>query len=214
MWPCMLGTFVRLSVVLCILLILPLSANAGTYSFTEIADTSRFTQGFGAFGPAINNAGEVAFKGHWDGGGQGIFTGSGGPLTVVADTASGFTAFGDQVRINEGGTVAFRADATVGTGIFTGTGGSITPIVTTGSTFTELFGHYINNNGTVVFHASTGGGVGIFTGSGGAVKTITDTTGAFSLFGSPAISTSGTVAFFANVDTGGAGFLRSIHRET
>ena len=167
---------------MCTSLLLPFSTRAETYSFTEIADTSQFTQGFGAFGPAINNTGEVAFLGFGDGGAQGIFTGSGGALTVVADTTSGFTGFGDSVRINEGGTVAFRADTTAGgTGIFTGTGGAIATIVTTGGTFTELFGHYINNSGTVAFYASLpDGSVGIFTGSGGAIKTVTDTTGAFS----------------------------------
>jgi hypothetical protein len=71
---CIFRGLLWLTFAMCTSLLLPFGTRAETYSFTEIADTSQFTQGFGAYGPAINNAGEVAFKAFWDSGGQGIFT--------------------------------------------------------------------------------------------------------------------------------------------
>lgn len=83
-----------LAVSLCISLLGTQEAKA----ITLIADTSGPFSSFGAdlsnAGPGINDRGTVAFRANLDTGGSGIFTGSGGPLTTIADTSGSFRSFG------------------------------------------------------------------------------------------------------------------------
>src|SRR6266849_4144372 len=62
---------------------------------TTIVDNSQSFGSFGLFGnfggqPSINNTGTVAFEAEFRGGGKGILTSSGGPLTLIADNSGVF----------------------------------------------------------------------------------------------------------------------------
>ena len=101
------------------------------------------------FNPSINDNGEVAFKSSLSGtaANDGIFRGSGGPLTQIV--RKGQTVAGDGVGtydlllspgvFNDAGQVAFKANL-IGTsagaannnGIFRGSGGAVTEIVRIG----------------------------------------------------------------------------------
>jgi hypothetical protein len=190
---------------LCLLPGLP--AKAQNYTFTLIAVTS---SGFGA--PSLNDAGVVAFSALLPGGTNGVFTGSGGSLTTIADTSGAFSGFSSPVSINNQGAVAFSAGLDAGgSGLFTGSGGPTTTIADTSGPFSSFSAPSLNNNGTVAFRASLdAGGSGIFTGSGGSVTTLYDT-GPGSPFSdfllSPSLSDAGTVAFRANLKAGGSGLF-------
>jgi hypothetical protein len=191
---------------------------------TTIVDNSQSFGSFGLFGnfggqPSINNAGIVAFTADFRGGGKGILTGSGGPLTLIliADN-SGFSSFEGPVAINARGTVAFAASfRTGGGGIFTSNDGALTTVVDT-STFPGGLGAIpsINAKGTVAFWGQrSASDQGIFTGTGGPLATIADTSGTFASFINPAINNPGKVAFQATLDAGGEGiFVGSRRRLT
>jgi hypothetical protein len=72
----------------------------------------------------VNNAGVVVFNAFLGNNEQAIITGSGGDLTVVADTSGPFSDFGffGGPSINDSGEVAFNAtlDGAFGSGIYTG----------------------------------------------------------------------------------------------
>jgi hypothetical protein len=162
--------------------------------------------------PSINDRGTVAFfatQVGFNNSSAGIFTGSSGPISTIADTSGLFSSFFDDPSINDGGTVAFSADLDAGgEGIFTGSGGPITTIADTSGLFSTLGSPSINNEGTVAFRGFLDTEEeGIFTGSGGPITTIADTSGLFSTFGSPSINNEGTVAFSASLDAGGEGIF-------
>lgn len=141
-------------------------------------------------------------------GGSGIFTGSGGPLTVIAkkgDVAPGgvFGSFYSDTAIS-GSKVAFvgsysPSGASVGTrGLFVGSGGTLTTISKTGDpaplgTFGGGFSGGISISGDkVAFIDSFSTVQGVFTGSGGPLTTVVKTgdsapSGTFADFFSPAI---------------------------
>ncbi len=113
--------------------------------------------------------GTVAFRGRLAAGlFPGVFTGSGGPLTTIADTSGPFSGFGNGFpALNDSGTVIFPAGLDAGgVGIFTGSGGPTTTIVTSDGPFL-VFGAFpaINAGGQVAFLGLLdAGGSGIFTG--------------------------------------------------
>ena len=187
-------------------------AKAISYTFTKIADTSGSFDFF--LNAAINDSGLVAFEASLDTGSNGlfdgIFTGSGGPITTLVDTSGPFNDFFFPPSINNGGTIAFGARLdTGGAGIFTSNGGLITTISDNSGPFENLEGSFIsfNDSGIVAFNAFLDTGEqGIFTGNGGPITTIIDNSnnrhdGFFSF---PAINNNGTVAFnaFLNFDFG------------
>jgi hypothetical protein len=184
------------------------------YTFVNIADTSGPLPLDGApSGIALNSSGTVAFFAQLDESTmftQGIFTGSGGPITTLYDTRGPFGVFIGAPSLNDLGTVAFSAllDAG-GSGIFTGSGGPTTTIADTSGPFSDVGSPALNDLLTVAFLASLdAGGSGIFTGSGGPTTTIADTNGPFSDFGFlPALNDLGTVAFSALLDAGGSGIF-------
>jgi len=200
---------------------LALPAMAANYTFTNIADSTGEWRQFDI--PSINSGGTVAFSARiaTPGPPDGMFTGTGGPLTTIADDSGPLGAIGHSgslSSINPGGTVAFRAvrDGDAGEwtgGIFTGSGGPITTVAHVSGQFSSFRGlgflPAINTGGTVAFHATLdAGGEGIFTGSGGPTSTIADSSGPFSTFVNfPSINTGGTVAFFARLDAGGNGIF-------
>ena len=85
------------------------NAAAVPYTFTNLYDTS------GPFGefrttPSLNNSGTVAFFAILDTGERGVFTGSGGPTTTIADEGGRFIELPpSSPSLNESGTVAFSA---------------------------------------------------------------------------------------------------------
>jgi hypothetical protein len=120
-------------------------AQAASFTFTKIADTSNDFIGFGL--PVINDSGTVAFSGNLDTPhgmlvppDQGVFTGSGGALTTIITVdnpdifdPSSFSASSFYVGdINNTGSVAFqRSDSTLlftRSSILTSSGGTITAI--------------------------------------------------------------------------------------
>jgi hypothetical protein len=107
----------------------------------------------------------VAFQASLDAGGQGIFTGSGGPTTTLYDTNGPFSSVAFP-SLNDAGTVAFQASLDAGGfGIFTGSGGPTTTIATNVGPFSGFSPPSLNNAGTVAFDATLeAGGRGIFTG--------------------------------------------------
>lgn len=112
-------------------------AKAVAFTFTNIADSRGSFSDFYipgetvfASAPAINNKGTVVFQSFLDAGGEGIFTGSGGETTTIANTSGSFSRFaGVDPAINDDGTVAFFAGLdTGGQGIFTSSGGEIAEV--------------------------------------------------------------------------------------
>jgi hypothetical protein len=106
------------------------------YNFTEIADTSGNLKVLGI--PVINNLGIVGFKAQLDEGGDSLFSSDGNTTTTIADTSSNFSFMGDDVSINDVGTIAFIAGQnrqnpqTVG--VYTSDGKTLKTIITTPTT--------------------------------------------------------------------------------
>src|SRR5262249_58324216 len=107
------GTIMRLVLVVGVLC-WPADAQVVSYTFTKIADCSDDSITVpDSGGVSINAQGTVAFIGNLNAGGQGVFTGNGGPLTTIVDTNQGFgsfglfSGFGGRPSINDAGTVAF-----------------------------------------------------------------------------------------------------------
>lgn len=118
--------------------------------------------------PTINDSGTVAFNAGLDTGGRGIFTGSGGDLTTIADTTSGRFTYFSSPTLNDSGTVAFNAGLTTGgSSIFTSSDGNLTTIADTSGSFNSFISDVaINEPGNVAFLADLDNGTtGIFTGS-------------------------------------------------
>lgn len=184
----------------------PNSAWAGQYNFTRIADTSGEFSEFGFF--AINDSGTVAFQATLAGAseGGGIYTGSGGAITTIADGNDFLPhVFGQFPAINNSGTVAFIAQPyNGGSGIYTGDGGAISTAVFTDGPFLLLYEPSINDSGTVAFRGMLDNGArGIYSASGSVTTTIADDGAEFQSFGSyVSINGLGVVAFQASPDMG------------
>jgi PEP-CTERM motif-containing protein len=204
-------TLVTTLVVIVGLFALPVVVVAGPFTFVNIADSTGPFSDFidDAFrSRGLNASGTVAFLAGLDSGGSGIFTGSGGQTTTIADSSGPFNSFSPPA-LNDRGTVAFIAllrDG--GSGIFTGNGGPTTTLYDSSGPFARIGGiPAINNLGTVAFDAALSVGLGgIFKGDGGPAMTVADAR-EFSILGGPALNDAGTVAFFAFLLTGGQGIL-------
>jgi hypothetical protein len=189
-------------------------AGASVYTFNLVADTTTAAPNgsFTSFSlPAISGD-TVAFRGFYSGG-QGVFTGSGGPLTTIAKTgdaapAGAFTGFTNPTI--SGNTVAFIGSYSGARAIFADNGGARITIVKTGDaapfgTFSN-FGNSSVSGNTVAFSGFYGStGRGIFTGNGGPITTVGSSTNV----GEPALSgsTAAYWAFFGNegIFTGSGG---------
>jgi len=202
-----------------LLISLPLSAEAANFTYTKIADTSNASSEI--YDAYINNAGTVSFIGGTNNVGLGIYTGSGGPITTIADASdpkSPFSQF-ETPPINNSGTLAFPAFLkTGGSGIFVASSdGSVKTLYDTNSGPFSGFGSVpfgtltgINDGGRVAFEADLkAGGSGIFTGVIGSPPTIiaavpaTSPAGFKPFIAFPSINNSGTVSFLAVGLTGG-----------
>jgi hypothetical protein len=132
----------------------------------------------------INSAGVVAFTAVLDDGTRGIFFGSGGPITTIAQTDGPFDQFDYGAAINDAGAVIFQARLDAGgQGLFVNSGGSMSTIADTSGPFTSLGDFSINNAGSVAFVGTSGfPNHGIFTGDDPAADKVIHT--GDSLFGS------------------------------
>jgi hypothetical protein len=189
------------------------AVHATLYTFINIADNTMTEPGGSNFesfeNPSISDS-AVAFVGSYFGG-AGIYTGSGGALTTIANRGDAaptgtFDSFNAQVAITSG-TVALigQYDSFTKTAVFTGSGGALTTIAQSGDpaptgTFDSVESPSISG-GTVTFRGvyAAGGQEGIFSGSGGAVATVVKEgdpapTGTFDGIDDAAIS-GGNVAF-------------------
>ena len=179
-------------------------SSAGTITFTRIAET---TGGFSRLGlaPAINSSGQVAFYARIDSGGEGIFVGSGGPLTTIVEPGAlfWFPSGNPLISINNSGSVAFPAFLSSGVaGVYTGSGGPISTVADTLGGFIPNPSASINSGGRVAF-STDGANLGVFVGrAGGPITTIADASGPLAMFGYPAMNDSGRVVFAANLDSG------------
>ena len=171
---------------------------------------------------SINDLGVVAFKGaHTDGTGYTILVGSGGPVTVVADT-SVHTQWTNVAKpsINNAMAVAFHAEPALGAGynmVIRADGGTFTTIAQPEmiapavGIIERAFEPALNNAGQVEFFVQTKDGIpAIFRSSGGALTKIV-AGGAINTFNG--INDAGRVAFYISsvgVRSGTGGALTTI----
>jgi hypothetical protein len=168
---------------------------------------------------SMNSSGLVAFQAIGPKG-QTIFTGKGGPLTTVVDSAGPFLNVLAPAAINDAGTVAFvgiRTDSgKEARGIYTITGGGpATPIVegSAGEPNLVVGWHSINAHGAVAFVAGLAGqDFGVHKGNGGPVTTIASRSQFNSIPLATSISATGVVAFRdeSAIYTGSGGMLSRV----
>lgn len=187
------------------------SVNGGT--ITPISPSSGVTPD--ARGVDINNHGTVAFRGTVNSSGAtGIFTGSGGPLTTIADTTGAFGPLTsvNTPTINDAGTVAFSASMGGSNVLFTGNGGALTQL-TDPSTIVNVNKSVINNAGQVLFQALLSSGEqALIRADGASLTTLVDNSGPYAglfslLVGGVGFNDAGQYAFSASLDAGGAGIF-------
>src|SRR5688500_17599081 len=87
-------------VAMAMLLLIPVFAQAGAYTFTIVADNTGAYSEVDA--PVINNAGVVAFEGSLKTGGSGIFKGSDPTTSTVATNLGEYSSLRG-AAINDGG---------------------------------------------------------------------------------------------------------------
>lgn len=205
-------------------------AHAVGYTFTRVVDST--AGGFeGFFGcPAMNNAGDIAFKSARVAAGvNGIHRANAdGSLTTIAENAKKFGFLGNNPAINDLGQVSFaarlRAEDKAGNqieNILRGEGKRLTTIASTADEFDFfVFDTTVNNSGEVAFGAELDNfDEGLFSSQGGKASTTTHYLASTSQFtgssGRPSINNLGEIAFDertdANFDPGifvteGAGF--------
>jgi hypothetical protein len=123
-------------------------------------------------------------------------------FTKIADTSDGLSNFGEAPALNNGGTVAFLANAEApgaGTCLYTGNGGKLTVIACTRQRDAQLDPFpSINDNGTAAVVLRSGQKESVLTGSGGSLTTLYSTQNAlFVTFGAAALNNAGIVTFWA-----------------
>lgn len=171
-------------------------------SITTIADDSGLFSSFGPFGlpfgSTINDQGIVAFFASLEAGGEGIFTGSGGAVTAIADTSSIFSGFAGDAFINNNDSVAFAANLSAGgKGIFTSSDNGFTTIVDSSGIFDGFGTPAINDRGTLVFTAFLDSGeLSLYKASNEFITPIINSNESFVGLGDPAINNNGSIAFF------------------
>ncbi len=179
--------------------------DSGPYTLTPIADTSDLFAEFVPYVVSVNNHGVVAFQATLRGGGSGVYTGSGGPISTVIDSATGpLSNVYSHPDINQGESACFYASFK--------SGGRGVVLVRDGQVITLAekagpLGPTMNDDGAVAFRAPSGSDEsGIFIGGGGRVTAIAETGDVLSAFhGLPVINRRGTVVFRADLKAGGQG---------
>ncbi len=177
---------------------------AFAFTYTKIADSSDLFSKFGFF-PAINNDGTVTFSAELGALGSGIYIGSGGNTTQIADSSGQFSSFFTPA-IADTGIVAFKAGLSQGgVGIYT----SENTVPIANSKVAAALGDLaINSKGSVAFSEIMDGGVrAVLSNNDGINTTIADASGTspYSRFEGIAINNVGTVAFTAELKARGRG---------
>ena len=202
-------------------------AEAVSFTFTKIADTSgplnSIFSGISGTGPSINSEGTVAFAANLSPEIFGIYTGSGGSTTTITQGPNSSVSFYNPV-INDSDTVAYgvaiSGPRAIGLLNVESSGGDVITLDRFDSRLRTSYRPAINNAGTVAFSATTQGRFGpdtpfvfiqdISISSGNSTTTIARTSdGFFSRLGDPALNDSGTVAFWGDPVAGGSGIFTS-----
>jgi hypothetical protein len=201
-------------------------AEAASFTFTKIADTSgpfnSILSGLSDPGPSINAGGTVAFAANLSPEIFGIYTGSGGSTTTITQGPSSSVSFYNPV-INDSDTVAYGStilgNRVIASLDVESSNGAVISIASLSSRLFTSYRPVINNAGTVAFSATSQGspapGVFLFSqdisiSSGNSTTTIASTSDPFfSGLGNPALNDSGSVAFSADLDAGGSGIFTS-----
>jgi hypothetical protein len=160
---------------------------------------------------AVNGHGTVAFEAfRASDGRRGIFTYDGTALTPIATTGGPFASVAAP-RINDAGTVTFRASFDPQgsrQAVYTGNGGPLTQVATSDpprSSFSFAPLPAINASGLVAFNSSlSAGDWGIFTGTGGQLTQLYGSGGALLTLGTPDLNDAGQVVFLAGTQGGQA----------
>lgn len=190
------------------MLVTPAAAQT-RYTFTRIADST----GFGVLREpvAINDAGQVSFVTTLDTGVTGVFVGSGGAVTTVADDSGKFTSFGFP-GINGRGQVTFHGTQVVHSGFYAGRDGSTVLIENRGAIQGFVGDIFSSPSGSF----STGHAIlrlpgfqtEIVVSDGGRATRIADSSGLFGLLDQdPRVNASGKVAFHGTRRDGSDGIF-------
>jgi hypothetical protein len=166
-----------------------------------IAETGARFADIGPLGPAMNQAGAIAFRAGTRAGGAGIFVaGAPGPIVTVAEDGGALAGFEGIPVITAAGAVVFRANLRGGGhGIYRWEDGELSEIARTGERFAEL-GRFpaASDAGAVAFVATLRSGVsGVFTAAGARIETVLDSRGAFESFRGALLDAGGAVVFYA-----------------
>lgn len=182
------------------------------YTFTKIADVTNDSTAAGT--PlSLNDAGVVAFQATGGPGVVGIYTGSGGALTTIADTAR-WTEL-SYASVNNHGVVAFRrggeSHGQYVDGLFIGDGGEPTVVFeATKSTWIDSYWPAINDSAAVAFRGtirSSLNAVFVVQAPIGLLIRVVDSSGPTFNFSEPKINNAGTIAWSAEYYDGGWGIF-------
>jgi len=187
-----------------------------------IADSNGTYVGGFDFRTSINSTGVVAFDGAYQAGSRTtVVTGSGGPLTTIADSQGPPIAPSlGGMTINSQGSVAFYAGLDAGGfGLFRGNGGPLTQIADTTGSYRTLETPSLNDNGLVLFYADlkpSGAVEGIFSGPDaiadrriGTGDPLDGSTIQFLHMGSQSLNDAGSFAFAVGLSDGRLGVYRA-----
>lgn len=180
------------------------------YSFTQIDASFDDGSGVGARSllgaPALNNAGQIAYRGAVDDSSV-LYRYSGSTISTIASSANGFGFIGFFPTINASGQVGFAANKGSESGMFRSDGSTVTRIDADIFDNNIDFFPSINASGRMAFRGEREVGFvnGIYAGDGTApVAAIYDETGPFDGFGSaPSLNDNDQVAFTAFRDADG-----------
>ena len=82
-----------------------------SYTFSTIAETGEQFSDFAPYVASIDDRGVVAFQTTLQDGGSGVFTGDGGPITVIADSSTGlFREVSSHPDLDGRGSVCLQGD--------------------------------------------------------------------------------------------------------
>lgn len=191
-----------------VMLVTPAMAQT-RYKFTRIADSTAF--GVLREPVALNDRGQVSFVTTLPTGVTGVFVGSGGAVTAVADNSRSFSTFGFP-GINGRGQVTFFGNKVVRSGYYAGPDGS-TPLIENHGAIQAFVGDiYSSPSGSFsAVHAILrlpGFQQEIIVSDGGRATRVADTSGLFGLLDlDPRVNASGKVAFHGTRRDGSDGIF-------
>lgn len=181
----------------------------GADSLALIAETGARFSDFRPYVAAVADDGTVAFQAALAGGGQGIFTGAGGEVTAVCETAtSPLRACTSHPAINAAGDVSWYAELDDGRGAVVAARAGALRTIADGRI--GPLGPTMNAAGIVAYRADGADGVArVLVGDGDATTVVAEARGAFAGFdGLPVVTDGGAVVFRAMLADGRHGIYR------